>query len=125
MIIRDQQLAALAQAGLKNLEDDLFRRERLRSPHSIAGPSDEEALRACIRLAFAKADGAGFTDRAAAVAYAQAVLDCGLGFATDPMHRWAWPALQSQGQAAERGQLLLRAMANAAPVLTEVEWRRA
>ena len=125
MIIRRQQLEVLARAVLKNLEGDQFRRERLRAPHTVPRPGDDEALRACIRLAFAKADEDGFTDRAAAVAYAQAVLDCGLGFATDPMHGWASPALQSKGQAAERGQLLLRAIAYAAPMLTVVEWRRA
>ena len=110
---------------LKNLEDELFRRERSRLPHKTACGDDDDALRACIHLAFAKAYGDGFTDRAVAVAYAQAVLACGLGFAADPMHRWASPALQSEGQAAERGQLLLRAMAYAAPVLTMVEWQRA
>jgi hypothetical protein len=125
LIINRQQRAALAVAVMKNIEDDLLRRERLRSPHGVDGLGDEEALRACIRLAFAKADGDGFTSRAGAIAYVQAVLDCGLGFATDPMHRWAAPALQSNRQAAERWLLLPRAMASAAPPFTLVEWRRA
>jgi hypothetical protein len=125
LIIRRQQLEVLAQAALKNLEGDLFRRERLRAPHTVARPGDDEALRACIRLAFAKADEGGFTDRTGAAAYAQAALDCGLGFATDPMHRWAAQALQWKGEAKERGRLLMRAMAYAAPMLTVVEWRRA
>ncbi len=110
-------------AALRNLENEQVRRAWAKRPDPTPDPIEEEALRACIRAAFVKADEAGLTESAAAVSYVEAAVDFGIGFATDPLHRWALTALAGEGSAAERGELLRRAVRVADPAFTTSEWR--
>lgn len=121
IVIKRQMRSAMAVAVLLEVEADILKRVRQRTP-KVRGVSDDDAdWKAAIRLAVARADRDGFTGRASPDAYVDAAMDFGIGFATDPMHRWPAVALQSKAPGAERGERLLRARVNAAPELNAGE----
>jgi hypothetical protein len=94
LVIRNAQIEALGQAGLRGFENEMVAHLSEFSP-PLAEAAGEEQLRQAIRLGIARAAGHGLNLRGPVRLYLELMLLFGSFFDTDPQYPWAAAILQN------------------------------